>query len=108
MKTHNLFIAAGVVAATFAAGSAVAAPNHGGSNYTHVYQTQHVQPAPRPAAHHGGGHHSGHHGGGHHSGHHGGAHTVVVTQPHHHHHHHHSHTAGNIILATALLVSAFM
>ena len=100
MKSKNLFIAAGVVAATLMAGSANAAPNHGGSNYTHVYQTQHVQPAPRPAAHHGGGHHSGHHSGGH---------TVVVTQPHHHHHHHHHGTnAGNIILATAILISAFM
>lgn len=98
MKSHNLFIAAGVVAATLMAGSAAnAAPTHGGSHYTHVYQTQHVQPAPRPAAHHGGHHHS----------HHGGGHTVAVThQPHHHHHH--NHTAGNIILATALLVSAFM
>lgn len=98
MKSHNLFIAAGVVAATLMAGSAAnAAPTHGGSHYTHVYQTQRVQPAPRPAAHHGGHHHS----------HHGGGHTVVVThQPHHHHHHHNS--AGNIILATALLISAFM
>ena len=97
MKSHNLFIAAGVVAATLMAGSAAnAAPTHGGSHYTHVYQTQHVQPAPRPAAHHGGHHHS----------HHGGGHTVVVThQPHHHHHHN---SAGNIILATALLISAFM
>ncbi|MBQ6736464.1 MAG: hypothetical protein IJQ90_03185 [Alphaproteobacteria bacterium] len=97
MKTHNLLIAAGVVAATFTAGSAVAAPNHGGSNYSHVYQTQHVQTMPRPGYQHNGGHHHSHHGGGH---------TVVVTQPHHHHHH--NHTAGNIILATALLVSAFM
>ena len=98
MKSHNLFIAAGVVAATLMAGSAAnAAPTRGGSHYTHVYQTQHSQPAPRPAAHHGGHHHS----------HHGGGHTVVVThQPHHHHHHHNS--AGNIILATALLISAFM
>ena len=104
MKSHNLFIAAGVVAATFMAGSAVAAPMHGGSNYTHVYQTQNVQTMPRPG-HHGGGHHGGHH----HNGHHSGGHTVVVThQPHHHHYHHHSNTAGNIILATALLVSAFM
>lgn len=100
MKTHNLFIAAGVVAAALMAGaSANAAPLHGGSHYTHVYQTQHSQPAPRQAAHHGSGHHHSHHGGGH---------AVVVTHPHHHHHHHHNHTAGNIILATALLVSAFM
>lgn len=101
MKSHNLFIAAGVVAAALTMGAgANAAPLHGGSHYTHVYQTQHVQPGPRPAAHHGGHHHNGHHSGGH---------TVVVThQPHHHHHHHHSNTAGNIILATALLISAFM
>ena len=99
MKSHNLFIAAGAIAAalTLGTGTANAAPTRGGSHYTHVYQTQHVQPAPRPAAHHGGNHH----------GHHGGGHTVVVThQPHHHHHHHNS--AGNIILATALLISAFM
>ncbi len=100
MKSHNLFIAAGVVAAALTMGAgANAAPLHGGSNYAHVYQTQHIQTSPRP------GHHVGHH----HNGHHSGGHTVVVThQPHHHHHHHHSNTAGNIILATALLISAFM
>ncbi len=96
MKTHNLLIAAGVVAATFTAGSAVAAPNHGGSNYSHVYQTQHVQTMPRPGHQHNGGHHHGHHSGGH---------PVVVNT---YHHHHHNNNAGNIILATALLISAFM
>lgn len=99
MKKSRLLLGIGAIAVALSCGAANAAPLHAGSRYTDVYRTQHVQPAPRPVARHGGGHHHSHHGGGH---------AVVVTHPHHHHHHHHSNTAGNIILATALLISAFM
>ena len=90
MKKHNLFIATGVVAAALAAGSANAAPaNHGGNHHTQPNHTVvHVQSAPRPG-HHSNRHHDNHH------------HQVT-------HHHHHHDTAGNIILATAILISAMM
>ena len=86
MKKSRLLLVAGAVAVFLSAGSAVAAPVHGGHHYGSRPTVTYVQSAPRPAQHHGGGHHN------------------VV----HHHHHHHNNTAGNIILATAILVSAFM
>lgn len=90
MKKSRLLLVAGAVAVFLSAGSAFAAPVHGGYHSVPHHTVTYVQSSahhhPRP----------GHHGGGHHN------------VAHHHHHHHHNNTAGNIILATALLVSAFM
>lgn len=98
MKKNNLFICAGVIAAVLTVGSANAAPGyHGATNTYRPHQVTHVQQNPRPVVHHSSHHHGGHH-----------APAPVVVHESHHHHHHHNNTAGNIILATAILVSAFM
>lgn len=89
MKKSHLLLVVGAVIAAVSVGSANAAPVHGGHNVVSHHTVTHVQTAPRPGHNH-------------HSGHHGGHHHVV------HHHHHHNNTAGNIILATAILISAFM
>ena len=90
MKKSKLFLTVCAVAACLAAGSANAAPGHGGHNHAQSGHTvvTHVHNAPRP------GHHTHHHGGHHHN--------QVV------HHYHHDNNAGSIILATAILISAFM
>ncbi|MBP5485660.1 MAG: hypothetical protein J6Y07_03055 [Alphaproteobacteria bacterium] len=93
MKKHNLFIASLAVVAALFVGSAGAAPIRGGGHHH----------APRPFVTHT-------HGAPRHGGHHHNVVQVVTPVPvvsHHHHHHHHA-RAGNIILATALLISAFM
>ena len=82
MKKTKWFIIVTALIAVISVGNANAAPmNH----HPHSVQVVHTHTAPR--------HHEPHH------------HHVVVN---HHHHHHHHDTAGNIILATAILVSALM
>lgn len=84
MKKTKLLVLASVLVAVLSVGTADAAPsNHrmGHHQPTHVVTV--VQ-----------NNHHGHH---HH-----------VKPTHHHHHHHHHHNAGNIFLATAILISAFM
>lgn len=88
MKKHNLIIP--VIAATIALSgtAAVASPGHGGHGAPNHHTVTHVYNAPRP----------GHNGGHHH----------VVHNNHHHHHHRHGASAGDLIIATAILISAIM
>lgn len=90
MKKSKLLLTVCAVVACLAAGSANAAPGHGGHNHMpsgHV--VTHVHNAPHP------GHHTHHHGGHHHN-------NQVV------HHYHHSNNTGSFILATAILISALI
>jgi len=92
MKRTNLFIASVAVVAALFAGSANAAPNHGGGHHAPRPFVTHTHGVPR----------------------HGGHHVVQVVPPapapvvHHHHHHHHGTRAGDIIVATAILISALI
>lgn len=94
MKKTTTFVMAGVIAAVLSAGSAVAAPMHGGHHGpqpSHV--VTHVHSAPRP-----GHHHVVHNGGHNHA-------------PHHHHHHGHHYyrtSTGDWVIATAILLSALI
>ena len=92
MKKHNLLLVAGAIAVALTAGSANAAPAHGGhhNNMPQQHTVTHVYNAPRPG-------HGGHHN-----------HHVVHNNHHHHHHHHHGASAGDLIIATAILISAIM
>lgn len=89
MKKHNLLLVAGAIAVALTAGSANAAPGHGGHHNVPQHTVTHVYSAPRPG--HGGGHHNHH-----------------VVHNNHHHHHHHGASAGDLIIATAILISAIM
>ncbi len=97
MKKHNLFIASTAIVAALCVGSANAAPNRaGGTHHNQRHFVTHTHGAQR-------------HGGHHHVSHHSNPTPVSVVVPHsHHHHHHHNNTAGSVILATAILISAFM
>ena len=90
MKKHNLLLAAGAVAVALGTGSAVAAPAHDGHHGPNHHPVVHVNNAPRPGHNNG---HQHHHASSHH---------------HHHHHHHHGTTTGDLIIATAILISAMM
>jgi len=94
MKKTNLFIVSVAFVAALFVGSANAAPNHGGGHHAPRPFVTHTHGAPR----------------------HGGHHVVQVLPPapapmpvvYHHHHHHHGTRAGDIIVATAILISALI
>lgn len=86
-KTKLLAIAAAFVA-ILSVGTANAAPHTPGGGHRHP---THVVTVVQNHHHHGPQHHH-----------------APAPQPRHHHHHHHHSNAGNIFLATAILISAFM
>ena len=92
MKKYNLGILAGVIALAFTCGTADAAHVHVNTQHTPITHV-HGAPQVRHVAH-------------------GGPHHHMPPPPpshhHHHHYHHHNNTAGSVILATAILISAFM
>jgi len=95
MKKHNLFFVSVLFVAALFVGTADAAPIRGGANHH----------APRPFVTHT---HGAQRHGGHNFAHHGPTSVVPVVVSQHHHHHHHGARTGDIIIATAILLSALI
>ena len=87
MKKHKLIIPFVAVAIALSGTAAVASPGHGGHHGPNHHPVVHINNVPRP------GHHNGHH---------------HASSHHHHHHHHYGTTTGDLIIATAILISAMM
>ncbi|MBO4480766.1 MAG: hypothetical protein J5742_04070 [Alphaproteobacteria bacterium] len=98
MKKTTTLMLAGVIAAVLSIGSADAAPLH--NNGHHHAPQQHTVTQVQSVSH------QGHN----HIAHNGGHHHVQPHHPHHHRPHHHNSGAstGDLIIATAILISAII